>query len=440
MSHPEARSPDQERAVQLLSGLIGEVRRPLRKTPAARNNDVAGARAVMVALAMMSAGLLDEPSVIDLLREGRPSTRDRKRRPRELPVADPWADEEGLIIPCPVRAKLRNALIDIQVLCSTEKSARLIARLKSFRAMSPTLSQKLAVGSLQVSGSDGVTYRLRDQTRQMPSSWITLELDPAPSTSLSWFEFTDVSDEVTRVPLAIPISTVTTSANSTSMYDGAELFLLRQVGTLLSLTSEFGSEAFAEGGVLDGALHGLQELVQALTDVQALQDPNGVAQAVDGLIGALRGEQHPRHLPPSWRSMLDANKNKETDGTTGGIVVDKEMTPAGERSVWLDTLVSWPERFTLWAFCEPDATVGTDHVLSIPAVGWSATDDTGGSYTGFPEIVWESGTGVEIVVSFAPRLNPGATCLEVSCFEGTEQSTMRIPLATWAVPTRRVAP
>lgn len=439
MTDPEGRSPEQERATQLLKGLVGEVRGPLRKSSTARTNAVAAPKALMVALAMISAGLLDEASVVNLLREGRPRTKDRKSRPREFPVADPWANEEGLIVPCPARVKLRNAVVDIQVLCTTPNSARLIAKLTSFNAMAPRYSPKLALDSLHVSGSDGVTHRLRDQTRQMDGSWVSLELEPAPSTSLSWLEITDVSDEVTRVPFgASPTSPASSSATSTSMYDGAELFVLRWGGTLLSLSSTVTSDAFEEGGSLDGAARALCELVQALTDVGAFRDPAGTKRAIDGLLDALRGNRLSRDLPPTWRSMLDAAG--ETDGPTGGVVVDKEMTTIGARSVWVDAVVSWPQRFTLWAFCEPDATVRADYLLALPATGWSAIDDVGGTYAGFPATVWESGTGEEIVVSFAPRLNPRATSLEVTCFQGTEQSIMRIPLDSWTAPARRLAP
>ncbi len=399
----------------------------------ARMKDAATLKALLVAGALLSTGLLDESSVVSLLRWGRPRPQDRKQLPPELPVSDPWELDEGLVIPCPVRAKLRNGTVDLEVLCATRTSTRLLARFKNVSARGSRYPEKLGVDSLHVTDSDRVTYRLRATTDRARDSWLSFDLDPAPSPSSSWIEITDVSGQVTRVALA-PALTSTTAGPVTSlgMHDAAEQFFLRQVGTLVFLGSAWTADAFKPGGVLDKVVQNLLEVIRALGTVGALRDPAETTSAFEKLVGVLRGEQRSEVLPASWRSMLDSTR--ATDGRAGGVVVDQEMAPSGERSVWIDSVVSWPERFELWAFCEPDASAAGDDFVSLPATAWSATDDLGSTYAGSPTKVWRGATGEEIVVRFAPRLNPRATSLEVSCFQGVRRSIMKIPLEPWCAP------
>jgi hypothetical protein len=375
---------------------------------------------------MVRAGLLD-PFTVARLMSGIPMRAGvLGSQPSPDGVADVSDEEVPVVVPCPVQLRLSNALICVEVLRRTPKSAGLVLHVRSFQAAAPRYSADLDLASLHIIGSDGNRYRVGPR-----AVGPLVSVTPVPSPSVTFLDLVGADGRGARVPVLEAVPHVMTSSTSLSAHDAAKAWVLQSAAELVAWRHVWEPPAFA-GGVFGEIVPALLDTVHLLGELGALGSASALEDELRRLDRSLRAGHASSSLSAPLRSMLDAIG--DLDGRPGGLIVGQDMSPVGDMTVTVDALTSWPDHFTIWSFCTPVAYSSDDDLLSISLVDWSAEDDAGGRYVGVPLSLRGRIDEDDVSVVFRPRLRPRATRLTVTCSRGTDVAKMVIPLAPWSSP------
>jgi hypothetical protein len=406
----------------------------------------------LVATALLRTGVLDASEVAAATKSVAAIAR--------VSAAGGASERLPVVLPCPARVELSNAVVTLRAIEFGSDSAELVVETSNFRPMpiEPVLEVRELLGKKRTSGNTDRLRRLRHQDRKSRAAYTSVDIDslrvrddngssyrleavagsedrrfalkPSPSVAASFLEFCDSAGSLTWVRLhytALRCQCEILVASSAEALASVFTHLTEEV---LAARRIWEPEAFEADGLGANAIPILRKVAAELAALEIEGDFAGIQAGLDAVDTQLQDRTVSEAANRRQRWILE--HVRDDSGPVGGVVLDGEFVEIDDLRLAIRALSSSSDHFELWAQVTPLSLVSEEHgALDVPTLDWSAEDGRGGAYIGRvdPDVYENPEEGVRVV--FTPPLEPMATALAVTCSLGRTVIRLGIPLRPW---------